>query len=212
MFIQGLNSSALSLDLWPGLLPTTNCHLNTSASDNLGNSWPVLYLQEREATVLEQIISYEHLMIQSGGGVEHCWALPQENAVEFIFEISVSCVGDNVGNIKDYLQNKWKLHFLRGWSLSWSSRSFRLILVERQLCSGVPLKSIDCCTGIKTPCFTQGCNIWTRKLCSYWSQNPLKLGWKIPVRSLSATINLTLPSPSLNCVPQCHRSFKYING
>lgn len=28
----------------------------------------------------------------------------------------------------------------------------------------------------------------------------------------SATINLTLPSPSLSCVPQCHRSFKYVNG
>lgn len=84
----------ISLDLWPGCLPTTNCHLNTSASDNLGNTWPVLYLQEREATVLEQIISYEHLMTQSGGGVEHCWALPQENTVEVHFQyFSLLCRG-----------------------------------------------------------------------------------------------------------------------
>ena len=38
------------------------------------------------------------------------------------------------------------------------------------------------------------------------------LGWKRPLKSLSPTVNLALPSPPLNHVPKCHvyMSFKYL--
>jgi len=44
------------------------------------------------------------------------------------------------------------------------------------------------------------------------SQN--HLGWKRPLRSLSPTVNLTLPSPPLHHVPKCHihTSFEYPQG
>jgi len=40
------------------------------------------------------------------------------------------------------------------------------------------------------------------------------LGWKIPFKSSSRTVNLTLPSPPLNNIPECrvYMSFKYLQG
>ena len=40
------------------------------------------------------------------------------------------------------------------------------------------------------------------------------LGWEGPLRSLSPSVNLTLPSPPLNHAPKCHiyTSYRYLQG